>query len=846
MTSFLAYHMGTAQTSFPPEAASSLDDFLDELGNPEDKSPEQVANEWGFSDYEPTTIMTEQLLESLTPSAQEVQQCDSVSPESDNPQYTPSSSSATLDLPDDSDDVGVLFLDSSQLSSAATDGFVHISPFSSHSSTYSGTNSYDGTQSTGAATVYTDQSREVSSGPTSSPLSHQNQQQQQQWPSFTTVESDVYSTSTFADGTIHGFGGFSSAGPGSFGSIAGANITADTTLPLRPAPFSQPWPVTSLPITQGPSWGYMPQPMAHPSQLSYGHSVRQTTSAVPGNNAYTFPLNVGLHPAPPMSNQTQLLPFQCNTNSLHQNHAGPSVETTTIRQDSYQEVEMLHSTKKRSSNNTAAKSVGVSTARQGPRPLAVAGPSTHSEPADALEEQDTKAVKGGRRKHSHLNDQARKRSSAMRRKGACWRCKIQRDTCPDDGTPCQRCLNFFESHKNHQHFFACDRSKLPNFVMDFLPPSYTTMHSKQSIEDCVQEQVRYWDIARPVEVELTSGYGHPIRWTLYEFEPATLDLLGQFQYLQNVQTRQSERYEKWSPPLGIIKLETSDDWRLKNYLDDLMTDGVLPDFPWRCYDEESQFDHFQAQMLSLLCTLYLKKKQQETHDHELQPLLEKIIRMQIITYIMGHTLTITQETLYGVHSQLRNRNKPMYPASYTSPRLANRQLKFFFHILRHEIFVDILKWQQATFQTAARKDSTWLSTFTVMLAFAMVLEECQRTMQIQADAKARKRESSADAAQQEAYNACERIDARFGLLVGLFQHKYRDSKWSSNGSFGPQTPVLNDPAEHQFCQDLRELLVQKQQHLRNRKDVPFSSQNQCFYTTRLVARFLLPFLELPA
>lgn len=147
--------------------------------------------------------------------------------------------------------------------------------------------------------------------------------------------------------------------------------------------------------------------------------------------------------------------------------------------------------------------------------------------------------------------------------------------------------------------------------MDFLPPSYTTMHSKQSIEDCVQEQVRYWDLARPVEVQLTSGYGHPISWTLYEFEPATLDLLGQYQYLQDVQTRQSKRYEKWSPPLGLVKLEPSDDWRFKNYLDELMSEGILAEFPWRCYDEESQFDDFQAEMLALICQLY-----QKTNDIE--------------------------------------------------------------------------------------------------------------------------------------------------------------------------------------------------------------------------------------
>lgn len=125
-------------------------------------------------------------------------------------------------------------------------------------------------------------------------------------------------------------------------------------------------------------------------------------------------------------------------------------------------------------------------------------------------------------------------------------------------------------------------------MLDFLPPSFTTMHSKQNIEDCVQDQVQAWDYARPVEVFLTSGYGPPLRWVLHEFRPATMELMAQFQYLQNPHTRQSVRHEKWSPPLGVMKLEPSDDWHFKNYLDELMTDEHLIHFPWRCFEEESK------------------------------------------------------------------------------------------------------------------------------------------------------------------------------------------------------------------------------------------------------------------
>lgn len=147
--------------------------------------------------------------------------------------------------------------------------------------------------------------------------------------------------------------------------------------------------------------------------------------------------------------------------------------------------------------------------------------------------------------------------------------------------------------------------KLPHFVMDFLPPSHTAMHQKQGIEDCVQRHVQAWYYTRPVKVLLTSGYGHPLLWELHEFKPATAELLRQYQYLQDVETGQSVRFEKWSPPLGITKLEPSDIWRFERYLDELMSDEHLHDLPWTCFEEESRFGNFQASMLDMICKLYL-------------------------------------------------------------------------------------------------------------------------------------------------------------------------------------------------------------------------------------------------
>lgn len=196
---------------------------------------------------------------------------------------------------------------------------------------------------------------------------------------------------------------------------------------------------------------------------------------------------------------------------------------------------------------------------------------------------------------------------------------------------------------------------------------------------------------------------------------------------------------------------------------------------------------------------------------QLRELLQKIIRMMIITYIMGHTLTIAEDTAEGVVDAVRHSWKPHDIESHISPRLANRQLKFFFCVLRNQVYENILNWQQQTLHSSGKKEATWLPAFCVMLGFAMVLEEVQRTIHIQADAKAQKGEMTPEQAETEAINACERIDARFNLLVGLFRCKYRDRKWGPNGSFGHGTPVLTDPYERDFLGQLYTLLWEKRE-----------------------------------
>lgn len=79
----------------------------------------------------------------------------------------------------------------------------------------------------------------------------------------------------------------------------------------------------------------------------------------------------------------------------------------------------------------------------------------------------------------------------------------------------------------------------------------------------MQEQVQAWDYTHPLKVILASGYGHPLHWVLYEFKPATAELLHQYQYLRDAKTGQSVCFEKWYPPLGMTKLEPSDGWKFE-------------------------------------------------------------------------------------------------------------------------------------------------------------------------------------------------------------------------------------------------------------------------------------------
>ena len=61
--------------------------------------------------------------------------------------------------------------------------------------------------------------------------------------------------------------------------------------------------------------------------------------------------------------------------------------------------------------------------------------------------------------------------------------------------------------------------------------------------------------------------------------------------------------EKQAQAFGLMKIDTSDDEHFENYMRELLLPQHLSDFGWTCFEEESQVDEFQAQLLQLMCDL---------------------------------------------------------------------------------------------------------------------------------------------------------------------------------------------------------------------------------------------------
>lgn len=418
-----SFALGGSQISVPYTDLSGLDSDDCNIGNFEDMTFEELGR---LMEDSPSQPSIELLYESPDPSSQHAPPNSSLSPGDTEPQLTPASSGYDL-LSDENnlDEIPIDFV--TEYTNSPNEAFEQISPHSSRSDDYSHI-SQSMPRSTYGSSPSASRSRESTSGLVSDLTL-------QQWPSFNTIASDdTLASSTDEQLAISQHHSFNHASTISTGATA-SNSLFGTPLPLRPVHYSQPWTPGGLQSsTYIPSWGnfheqlFLVQNEPHAQFMSpYIQALpRQTPQEPQPHHAGSFP-QVSTPSCCPTDNSSQQL------RQPHSHHNGQRHEASTqvsVSPQAHNEAATLSiSTRYRYPDHPAimAERQSPTSSRQKPRKIAVANLEDIPLTARPRDPQTNKPKQGGRKRNTHLNQDARERSSRMRKKGACWRCKLQRD-----------------------------------------------------------------------------------------------------------------------------------------------------------------------------------------------------------------------------------------------------------------------------------------------------------------------------------------------------------------------------------------------------------------------------------
>ncbi|KAI9700545.1 MAG: hypothetical protein M1820_006699 [Bogoriella megaspora] len=389
---------------------------------------------------------------------------------------------------------------------------------------------------------------------------------------------------------------------------------------------------------------------------------------------------------------------------------------------------------------------------------------------------------GGRKRGSHLADNTKANAREMRDVVSCWRCVFQRD----------KRMNRARTNGG----LGCDRTRLMDLSLQFLP-----------------------------------GLGPPIVCTVYEFTATSPELAEQAQYKTNMETGRSERIVKRSPPLALFRVQDQDARVYERFLDECLRRDIAS-LPRKFFEEET--DDFPERLLQLMVDFY-----DEMRDTKHYQLLGQILRLILITYVMGRTLTFTQSTSSNLLSWLSTRHYlPIPHDPFTSPRMANRQLKYLFSLLHKELLTNLLnKLQQILHSSNVR--GNWIPAFLCLLGFAISQEDTQRTVYIIMDDRWHRGELLGEHAGMQADTAAAAVDDKFAFLVSLFTSKFNKSLnplWDS--AYEHMTKWIGE-REMRFVREVRALVDEKRNYLEQRKRLPLTPETQTLATSRLLARFLL-------
>lgn len=394
---------------------------------------------------------------------------------------------------------------------------------------------------------------------------------------------------------------------------------------------------------------------------------------------------------------------------------------------------------------------------------------------------------GGRTLGTHLEPRVAKAAHDMRKIVACWHCVLQRDKC-GPGDICERCLKRSQ-RPNADCGLGCCRIKLVDLSAYFLPALVTQMHEDSNLTHFVTQYIQQWGNVE-LEVYMTCGQeGMPrIPVKVYEFLPRGNALLVQLQYSTDPVTHQTVAVEKSSPALGMFSINYNEEKKYEKYITDIV-DYHLDAFGELCWKETD--NDFLKKLFKLMTRVKPK------NDDE-GKLLREVYKLVVVTYIMAHTLTIAEETKIATLSRMRSYGgHASYAENFTSPRMTNRQLKYFFSRLQGSIQAGVLNKLQQIFKSSKGCDK-WLAAFVAVLGMCMALEDQQQTIHLVMETKARTEGIDLRDAQGQADIANREIDSRIQFVQQIFRWKYNrkcnpmanaDHAWDKEAGFGDASSV---------------------------------------------------------
>ncbi|KAF2016039.1 hypothetical protein BU24DRAFT_347388 [Aaosphaeria arxii CBS 175.79] len=439
---------------------------------------------------------------------------------------------------------------------------------------------------------------------------------------------------------------------------------------------------------------------------------------------------------------------------------------------------------------------------------------------------------GGRALGTHLEPAVAKQAHDMRKITACWHCVLQRDKC-GPGDSCERCLKRSQ-RPNADCGLGCSRIKLVELSQYFLPTLVTQIHEDAQLTHFVSRYIAQWG-NQEITIHMTCGQKHmpriPVK--VYEFLPKGNELLVLIQYRTDTTTNKRIKVKKRSPALGMVHINHNEEKRYGQYISNIV-DNHIDAFGELCWMEDD--NDFQQKLFRLMSRL-------QPRGEDEAKLLREVMRLVVCTFIMSHTLTIAEETKLDSLSKMQSYQGPAsYVENFTSPRMTNRQLKYFFNRIQRTILTTVLNKLQQIFKSSKGCDK-WLAAFIAVVGMCMAHEDQQKTIHLVMETKAATENLDPRETQGKADIACREIDERMTFIAQIFRWKYnrkcnplRDSErdWAKESGF-------SDPNAVTFIRAVAQLVKENIDFLQVRQNVSISSTNQTQYTSRLVGQFLLSF-----